>query len=316
VQKYIRSIITVLVCLVLIALTSGTALASSTSSSWLRNLLSKSPLTMLKSKQADTPLKTKAAQPKKIKLYAALGDSVAAGAGLASRTNQTGEDIACGRSEQGYPIVLANQLQAKLVFTACGGATTTNVMSGQQVGDLQTPSQLDTIFANGKPDLITLTIGANDIQWIQAINMCYSGDCNTDTASANIDARLTDYKPRLERLLNDITMRSNNNPPPVVLTGYYSLGSISCLSSIAPEAVTRDEIAWFEAQTKKLEADSASVAKEHKNVIYLNLDTTGHGVCEAKEKRWVQTIGEPAPFHLTAAGEQAFAHVIKTRLKQ
>ena len=56
------------------------------------------------------------------KIYAALGDSVAAGLGLPGVPQPVGSDARCGRSSQAYPNIVAGAMNLSLLHTACSGA--------------------------------------------------------------------------------------------------------------------------------------------------------------------------------------------------
>jgi lysophospholipase L1-like esterase len=87
--------------------------------------------------------------------YVALGDSYSSGTG-------TGDyfDEACRRSDKAYPRLLADSLGAELTFGACSGARTADLLA-RQLGPL-----------DAETDLVTVTIGGNDIGWAQAIKAC------------------------------------------------------------------------------------------------------------------------------------------------
>lgn len=91
--------------------------------------------------------------------YVALGDSFAAGLGIAP---QRTEQPACGRSASGYAARLAGALDAvSFVDVACAGATTFNVSQVQNTDDDQRPApQHDALSRD--TDLVTLTFGGND----------------------------------------------------------------------------------------------------------------------------------------------------------
>jgi lysophospholipase L1-like esterase len=115
--------------------------------------------------------------------------------------------------------------------------------------------------------------------------------------------------------LHDIMKRSHGHPPKIILTGYYSMGATSCLTSLTPDQIKPEEATWLETQTTKLNKTIQSVASEFPNTTYVSIDTTHHGLCAVGNNRWVQGMSDPAPFHLTAEGEQAFADAIYARLK-
>jgi lysophospholipase L1-like esterase len=106
--------------------------------------------------------------------YAALGDSYSSGTG-------TGDyyENECLLSELAYPHLLAEELGAELAFAACSGATTQDLLANQ-LGALSE----DT-------DLVTVTIGGNDIGWSDAITACITplNDCMDDIEAAEAKAQ-------------------------------------------------------------------------------------------------------------------------------
>src|SRR6188768_1328816 len=88
----------------------------------------------------------------------ALGDSYASGYGVPPYA-------ACGRSQSAYAVQLDGRQRIQLDdFAACAGATTTSLVAGGQLAALDA----DT-------DLVTLTIGGNDIGWSSAVVACLGG---------------------------------------------------------------------------------------------------------------------------------------------
>ena len=88
--------------------------------------------------------------------YVALGDSYSSGTGT-----RTYFDSGCQKSVYAYPYLLSQQrANTSLVFAACSGAKTGNVLSSQ-VSSLTT----DTKF-------VTITIGGNDAGFSSVITEC------------------------------------------------------------------------------------------------------------------------------------------------
>lgn len=112
--------------------------------------------------------------------YAALGDSYSSGTGAGAYF-----DDECLRSHRAYPMLLANALGAEPAFAACSGATTADLLA----------TQLDALDA--ETDLVTVTIGGNDIGWAQAVKACITpwNDCSGDIEAA--EARIRDELPGL-----------------------------------------------------------------------------------------------------------------------
>ncbi len=90
--------------------------------------------------------------------YDALGDSFASGYGVPPYE-------ACGRSESAYAVLVDGRMKIELDdLAACGGATTSTLISG---------GQLDALDAD--TDIVTVMIGGNDIRWGTAVGACLVG---------------------------------------------------------------------------------------------------------------------------------------------
>ena len=91
--------------------------------------------------------------------YVALGSSMAAGPGILPRAK--GAPFFAGRSARNYPHLVADDLGLDLVDVTYSGATTDNVLTDPQPG---APAQIEAI--NGTEDLVTVTIGGNDVGYV------------------------------------------------------------------------------------------------------------------------------------------------------
>lgn len=136
--------------------------------------------------------------------YVALGDSFASGVGA------TGSQGGCGQSSKAWPQLLHDSLQIAdpLIFAACSGATTQDIMgegplttrwmtqTGPQIAQLPAADQLDT-------SLITVQIGGNDIKLDENIKKCTAGaQGSSGSSSASLSALSPDCLD-LERLLDN-----------------------------------------------------------------------------------------------------------------
>ena len=92
--------------------------------------------------------------------YVALGSSMAAGPGI--RPAAEGAPFRAARSARNYPHLVAAQLGHDLVDVTYSGATTANVLTDSQHG---APPQIDAL--DGSEDLVTVTIGGNDVGYVQ-----------------------------------------------------------------------------------------------------------------------------------------------------
>lgn len=106
------------------------------------------------------------------KTYVALGDSYAAGYGLPVPSAPTGKPVpGCEQTTGDYPHILSAQLGLTLTDVACSGATTVDFANPQSVTGGQAPPQLD-IFKTVQPDLVTITIGGNDLGFTSIATAC------------------------------------------------------------------------------------------------------------------------------------------------
>jgi lysophospholipase L1-like esterase len=101
--------------------------------------------------------------------YVALGDSYSAGYGAGS----SNLNASCGRNTYAYPYLVAQQRGDALSFVACGGAQTGDV-NANQVGAL-----------NASTNLVTITIGGNDVGFTSLIVACTTLGCQSQINSSN-----------------------------------------------------------------------------------------------------------------------------------
>ena len=233
--------------------------------------------------------------------YVALGDSVAAGAGLPT-TNATSDEL-CGRSDQAYPYVFAEQINAGVKHYACTGAKVDDGLYGSQERlNTELFPQLDRAFMNGTPDVITMTIGANDARWTEFLRGCYTWECGTRAETYAGKAFRVDLRAELYYALYKIEQRSGDNPPEVLMSGYYMPLSddVSCVAS---DRITESEVAWLQSEFANLNEAIEDTADYFDFVTYVPVDFTGHELCS--DDPWVQGITAEAPFHPTTEGHQA-----------
>jgi len=237
--------------------------------------------------------------------YAALGDSVAAGAGLPLSARSTAEDALCSRSPSAYPYQVAASLRTNVTLLVCSGAKVDEGLYGMQTrkGNLIS-AQIDQAFSVAKPDVMTITIGANDARWIEFMSKCYVATCGSrfDTAAAKV--LRADLRIELSAALYRIKYLSGNAAPPkVLISGYYSpLATAECLGQ---GRITQTELSWIKAQTNSLNQAIRSVVPYFSYATYVPIDFTGHELCSADP--WVQSISGVVPLHPTARGQSAIA---------
>ncbi len=242
--------------------------------------------------------------------YVALGDSVAAGVGLGNYVDAS----ACNRTNAAYPVLLARKQSLRLTSFACSGATLgAGILGEQSVNRLAVPSQLTQLESEPRPDLITITIGANDARWTELLAQCYGAMCESASQGLATADSLKLVQQNLHGALTKINNVYQNSPPKVVLTGYYQVFPARqpdrCLDLTgidAQELVLGRELQAGISQVIKRTAEQFSFA------TYVPIDFSGHEMCS--ENPWVQGLSDKQPYHPTADGQAAIAKQIEAAL--
>lgn len=234
--------------------------------------------------------------------YAALGDSVAAGAGL-------GGSGICDRSPLAYPHQVASSTGLTLTHLACSGAKVDEGIYGSQDG---IEPQLAATFNGGTPSLITITIGANDARWTQFLKQCYYLRCGYAVDTARSAAYLADLKLELNSMLIRIHQKSEGKPPIVLVSGYYSPFSSGACDDI--EAITSREASWINGRVAALNKAISGTVGKYSYAKYVSTNLKGHDLCASQP--WVQGLDSAAPFHPTAEGQQAIARAVVKKYQQ
>ncbi|HEV7454444.1 MAG TPA: SGNH/GDSL hydrolase family protein [Candidatus Saccharimonadales bacterium] len=245
------------------------------------------------------------------KAYVALGDSVAAGVGLTPLTNPTEEDLLCGRTTQAYPRVLAAQLGMNLRQVACSGAQASDLYTSQDVQGTDLSPQIDAAFANGTPDVITLTVGANDLHWNDIVHLCYVAQCDTNASDWAATVGRGYLRTELFWAFVKIDRLSNYHPPKIIVTGYFT--PLSTTATCADtQGLTASETQWLISQAAQLNQAIYSVTQWFSFTDFVPISFAGHELCTADP--WVQGLSAPQPYHPTAAGQAAIAASIRNSL--
>lgn len=237
--------------------------------------------------------------------YVALGDSVAAGAGL----GEASDSSACERSKLGYPNLVASDEKYTLKNVTCGGATIpVGITGAQTVNNLAQTPQLDELFKEENPSLATITIGANDIQWIEAMVRCIQQECNTSANDAFVANNISALKLSLGSLLTQIKSHYKDDTPQLVIVGYYQPVSEDGACSENGD-VQKDERQWIIKQTNALNDALKQTADESGYAKFALPDFSGHELCS--EDSYVQGILDKSGYHPTKDGEKAMADAVR-----
>ncbi|WES63781.1 SGNH/GDSL hydrolase family protein [Microbacter sp. GSS18] len=245
--------------------------------------------------------------------YVAFGDSEAAGTG-----NLPYVDEDCKRSKKSYPLLAGG------MSYACSGAATYDMSAA-----LDLPEQIAMAMADGAlgagTQLVTITIGANDLSWQTALETCFTMD---DAACAAAIAASSGAVPgMIGNLAASVGgIRSMAPSATILVTGYPLLfGEVEDFCSIGavqgtPVKVTSEQTHAVNAAIAALDSALFQMVQTIRlgdpNVDYANVAALffGHGLCDTGD-RWISGLvsGKKTfdrSLHITTPGQQAIAAML------
>ncbi len=240
--------------------------------------------------------------------YVSIGDSIASGAGLPTQTG-TSE---CDQSPEAYPNLVAKSLQMKLTSLACSGArTSAGIIKTQFVYATATTiqPQIDRLFeSKTTPNLVTITIGANDLGWMPIFTKCMTSTCDTDAATIAMYRQLPILRKNLDTVLTRIH-EQYPSPPHVIVTGFFQPFPATISADCSDmKGVTQSEATWTRDVTIQINNYIQSMLENYPSVSFSPIDFTGHEACTSDP--WILSDDSKAPFHANTKGEQAMASAI------
>ncbi|MET9527750.1 SGNH/GDSL hydrolase family protein [Streptomyces coeruleorubidus] len=203
--------------------------------------------------------------------YAALGDSYSSGVGAGSYISSSGD---CKRSTKAYPYLwAAAHTPSTFDFTACSGARTGDVLSGQ-LGPLSS--------ATG---LVSITVGGNDAGFADVMTTCVTQSDSAcisriDTARAYVDSTLPG---RLDSVYSAIRSKAPNAH--VVVLGYprfYKLGTTCLGLSEAKRKAINDASDHLNTAIAKRAANHGFTFGDARPAF------TGHEICSGDS--WLHSV--------------------------
>lgn len=225
--------------------------------------------------------------------YVALGDSYAAGQGAGPYQND------CLQTELSYPEALDDDKHLKLIADqGCSGATVDEV-----------PGQLSGIKQNKDIDLVTLTVGANDLLQTGALEICLQTPENCEAAIAEVMVLLaTELPADLEETFAAVIAAAPDAT--IIVTGYPLLFETPPTTDPLHDAISRINDATV-LLNGAIEQAAGAFGFHYVDVTD---DFAGHGI--GSPDPWIHSVGEPDAFHPTAAGYAAYAEAIRAELEE
>jgi lysophospholipase L1-like esterase len=229
------------------------------------------------------------AAPAAAERYVALGDSYSSGTGT-----RTYFDSNCQKSVYAYPYIIDQERpNTELVFAACSGARTGDVLNNQ-VGSLTSTTSI-----------VTITIGGNDAGFSSVITECafpsWASNCNGAIDNAQNYIRNT-LPGRLDLVYNQI--RSRSPSARVVVLGYPRLFmGVDCNAGtfFSSSEMTRLN------QTADLLRDITRGRAQAFGFTFKDAipPFTGHAVCSSSE--WINGLSNPVgeSYHPNRTGHRS-----------
>lgn len=317
--------------------------------------------------------------PRPVRRYVALGDSVAAGEGLnygwewmgggpgggywkrdsSSEPAWNNPTPACHRSLGAFPwdVMLRLGLTGEgFRHFACTGATAWDgVLTRRQQSGNDEPPQLgrsggdpgdapNAAYDAANPDLVSVTLGADDVRFADFVGECYlkSGntveaklaDCDDEYNKAVAGHFLDKQRESLATVLDEIRDRglAAGKVPLVALTTYYDpfpkrypsspkdCRDISIFQNDVFALLSSDEVDFLRDGLFRLNDNIRTVARSYPNVVVVEppQEFDEHRFC-SEEGPWVHgpslrlhegSFDNPAPFHPTDRGQEALGEVV------
>ncbi|MDT5136076.1 MAG: hypothetical protein QOD58_338 [Mycobacterium sp.] len=244
--------------------------------------------------------------------FVAMGDSFAAAPGVP----ELAAPRACHKSTNNYPAILARRLDAtRFEDVTCSGATTDDVINRSQRTDLGLVArQLDVV---GPPtDLITITIGANDIGLAGDAESCQVDVADpkpctarlvvddVDRLSRSIVAQLPVWTTLIDQL------RAMAPRARIIMVGY---GIFIRPGGCFPEQpILPRDANYLQSKVDELDDRQRQLATE-KGIEYFDTRaiSLGHDMCAAE--RYVEgfvSTNDSVPLHPTALGAVALGNAL------
>ncbi len=251
--------------------------------------------------------------------YVALGDSYAAGPLIPL---QTGIPAGCLRSNRNYPSVVAQSLGVPdFRDVSCSAATTEHLSGPQSVPLGVNPPQFEALTSD--TELVTLTIGGNDIGFGEIINECATRSPLQPTGAACRDfyhsggsdelaERIAAAAPDIDAALATIGDRSPDAQ--VLLVGYPAILPDTGPGCFPVVPFSPGDVAYLRGVEKQLNAMLADrAAAAGMDYVDTYTPTIGHDVCRLPGVKWIEGLVPTAPaypVHPNALGMAAMAAAV------
>jgi lysophospholipase L1-like esterase len=254
-----------------------------------------------------------------VQRYVALGDSCASGPLVPV---PTGEPAGCLRSTRNYPSVVAERIGvANFRDVSCSGATTEHITGPQSVPLGVNPPQLDALASD--TDLVTISIGGNDIGFGEIVSECGRRSPLQPTGSACKDHYTADGTDELAQRIEEAAslvaavlaaIEERSPSARVLLVGYPAILPDEGPGCFPVVPFSPGDVAYLRGVEKALNAMLADeAAGAGIDFVDTYTPSIGHDACQPPGTRWVEGLvptAPAAPVHPNARGMAEIGEVV------
>lgn len=215
-------------------------------------------------------------------------------------------------------------------FAACSGATTANITDAGQWNE---PKQLDALSSS--TDVVTLTIGGNDIGFVPFATACVTNVCNENSAIyastvSAINSLGDDLEDTYEQVLGEIAEDGHlyvlNYPMMVPMDKQYGdLKNPICAYMAGSTELTAELGDWGDARAAQdiiarlNAAIELSVYNIHTNdprihYVDVSMEFEGKDICTL-DSLFINDDVPPATFHPKTGGQKVLAETVRISMQ-
>lgn len=244
--------------------------------------------------------------------YVALGDSFSAGDGVSPPFVPGGRP--CHRAPGAYPLLY----DPKAEFWACSGAQVSDILANPFKGD---PPQTTHVVSG--TSLISVTIGGNDIEIFQALQLCvtfaFAGSCQATLGASVANNLLYTLQPRLLNLFARLHTQAPQarilligypNPLPLAVPANCTALQVPGTGGLA--GLNARDARWFHDVIGELNIMLSLAAAKSRGVTFVSTarEFVGHDACSAMP--WFNPLSrDHHALHPNALGNQEIARLLR-----
>ncbi|MEO9330459.1 SGNH/GDSL hydrolase family protein [Gordonia sp. B21] len=245
--------------------------------------------------------------------YVAMGDSRASGAFYSLNPAYFN---GCKRSTLNYPRYVAMMtMPRQFIDTSCSGAQSVHLYRQPQ----HTPGGTKPVQLNAVPrdaQLITVSIGGNDMQWMAVLNQCKISRPFTDRRCRHSARLENEVQRRIQRMEDRVTpaFRAIREKAPKAQIIVVGLGGFIGNTGCWPLVPLSDPDARF--MRNVFHRANAALARATRKVegtfVDANRGSAGHDACNVVNPWYESALSKKValPYHVNQAGSLAIAMMV------